>query len=54
MERFLSFLTFYPPKKVAQPLLRVEQKFFEIVCKGYEKKLNPNPGGLVANMTSKT
>jgi hypothetical protein len=29
IERFLSYLTFYPPKKVAQPLIRVEKKFLQ-------------------------
>jgi hypothetical protein len=33
-------LTFYPPKKVAPPLLRVEKNFFKIICKGYQKKQN--------------
>jgi hypothetical protein len=27
IERFLSYLTFYPPKKVAAPLIRVENFF---------------------------
>jgi hypothetical protein len=26
-ERFLSYLTFYPPKKVVPPLIKVEKKF---------------------------
>jgi hypothetical protein len=38
IERFLSYLTFYPPKKVALPLIRVEKNFFEIGCTGYSKK----------------
>jgi hypothetical protein len=29
IKQFLSYLTFYPPKKVAPPLLRVEQKFLQ-------------------------
>jgi hypothetical protein len=27
IERFLSYLTFYPQKQVAPPLMRVEKKF---------------------------
>jgi hypothetical protein len=30
IERFLSYLTFYPPKKVALPLIRVEKKFLSL------------------------
>jgi hypothetical protein len=34
-------LTFYPPKKVATPLIRVEKKnYFEIGRTGYQKKRN--------------
>jgi hypothetical protein len=33
--RFLSYLTFYPPKKV-----RIEKNFFEIGRTGYQKKRN--------------
>jgi hypothetical protein len=33
-------LTFYPSKKVAPPLIRVEKNFFEIGCAGYQKKRN--------------
>jgi hypothetical protein len=40
IERFLSYLTFYPPKNVAAPLIRVEKNFFKIVLKGYLKKQN--------------
>jgi hypothetical protein len=39
-ERFLSYLTFYPPKKVALPLIRVEKKFLQNSPKGYKKKQN--------------
>jgi EAL domain-containing protein (putative c-di-GMP-specific phosphodiesterase class I) len=40
VERFLTFLTFYPLKKVASPLIRVEKKFFKRICEGYQKKQN--------------
>jgi hypothetical protein len=40
LERFLSYLTFYPPKKVGPPLRRVEKNFLKIVCKGKQKKWN--------------
>ncbi len=33
-------MTFYPPKKVAPPLIRVERNFFKIIFKGYQKKWN--------------
>jgi hypothetical protein len=33
-------LTFYPPKKVAPPLIRVEKNFLQIVRKGYQKEQN--------------
>jgi hypothetical protein len=33
-------LTFYPLKKVAPPLTRVEKNFFEIGHTGYQKKRN--------------
>jgi hypothetical protein len=33
-------LTFYPSKKTAQPLIRVEKNFFEIGRAGYQKKRN--------------
>jgi hypothetical protein len=36
IERFLAYLTFYPLKKVAPPLIN----FFKIVRKGYQKKRN--------------
>jgi hypothetical protein len=36
IERFLSYLTFYPLKKVAMPLMRVEKKFLEIGRTGYQ------------------
>ncbi len=29
MERFLSYLNFYPSEKVAPPLIRVEKKFLQ-------------------------
>jgi hypothetical protein len=38
-ERFQSYLTFYPPKKEAPSLIRVE-KNFEIRRTGYQRKLN--------------
>jgi hypothetical protein len=38
IEWSLWFLTFYPPKKVAPPLKRVEKNFFEIGLKGHQKK----------------
>jgi hypothetical protein len=31
IERFLSYLIFYPPEKVATPLTRVEKNLFKIV-----------------------
>jgi hypothetical protein len=31
-------LTFFPPKKVGPPLIRVEKNFFEIGHTGYQKK----------------
>jgi hypothetical protein len=34
---FLSYLTFYPPKKVAPPLLRAEKNFFEIGRTGIKR-----------------
>jgi hypothetical protein len=37
---FLSYLTFYPPKKVAPPLIRVEKNFFKIGPTSYRKKRN--------------
>jgi hypothetical protein len=40
MERFLTDLTVYPPKKVATPLIRVEKKFLKIGHTGYPKKRN--------------
>ncbi len=40
IERFLSYLTFYPPKKVGPTLRRVEKNFLKIVCKGKQKKWN--------------
>jgi hypothetical protein len=40
-------LTFYPSKKTAQPLIRVEKNFFEIGRAGYPKKRN---FGLISKM----
>ncbi len=40
IEWFLSYLTFYPSKKTAPPLIRVEKNFFEIGPAGYQKKRN--------------
>ncbi len=37
IERFLSYLTFYPLKKVAPPLMRVEKKFFKIGVQGIKR-----------------
>jgi hypothetical protein len=39
IERFLSYLTFYPPKKVALTLIRAEKNVFKIVCKGIKRFL---------------
>ncbi len=33
-------MSFYLPKKVAPPLIRVEKKFFKIGHTGYQKKRN--------------
>jgi hypothetical protein len=33
-------LTFYPSKKVAPPLIRVEKNFFKVGRAGYQKKRN--------------
>ncbi len=40
MERFLSYLNFYPSEKVAPPFIRVEKNFFKIGRAGYQKKRN--------------
>jgi hypothetical protein len=40
MERFLSYLNFYPWEKVAPPFLRVDKYFFKIGRAGYQKKRN--------------
>jgi hypothetical protein len=37
IERFLSYLTFYPPKKVGLPFRRVEKNFLQI---GKQNKWN--------------
>jgi hypothetical protein len=37
---YWSYLTFYPPKKVAPPLIRVLKNFFKIGHTGYQKKQN--------------
>jgi hypothetical protein len=40
IERFLSYLTFYPSKKVVPTFIRVEKKFLQIGRAGYQKKRN--------------
>jgi hypothetical protein len=40
LKQFLSYLTFYPPKKVGPPLIRVLKNFFKIGHTGNQKKRN--------------